>query len=58
MEQGSEGGIYIRDNATLEQREILDVLAVENIGGLLMKKVYGIKYVKVDIAGRWHKCPF
>ena len=26
MEQGSEGGIYISDNATPEQREILDVL--------------------------------
>jgi hypothetical protein len=30
-------------------REILDVLAVETIDGLLMKKVFGIKYVKVDI---------
>jgi hypothetical protein len=49
MEMGSEGGIYISDNATPEQREILDVLAVESIGGLLMKKVFGIKYVKVDI---------
>ena len=49
LEMGSEGGIYISDNATPEQREILDVLAVETIGGLLMKKVFGIKYVKVDI---------
>jgi len=49
LEMGSEGGIYISDNATPEQREILDVLAVETIGGILMKKVFGIKYVKVDI---------
>ena len=49
LEKGSEGGIYISDNATPEQRKILDVLAVESIGGLLMKKVFGIKYVKVDI---------
>jgi len=49
LEMGSEGGIYISDNATPKQRKILDVLAVETIGGLLMKKVFGIKYVKVDI---------
>jgi hypothetical protein len=46
---GSEGGIYISDNATTEQRNILDTLAVENIGGFLMKKVFGVKYVKIDI---------
>jgi hypothetical protein len=49
LEIGSEGGIYISDNATPAQREILDVLALKAIGGVLMKKVFGIKYVKVDI---------
>jgi len=49
MELGSEGGIYISDNATREQREILDTLVVKSIGGLFMRKVFGIKYVKVDV---------
>ena len=46
---GSEGGIYISDNATPEQREVLDTLVVQSIGGFLMKKVFGVKYVKMDI---------
>ncbi len=46
---GSEGGIYISDNATPEQREILDVLVVNSIGAAIMKKVFGVKYVKIDI---------
>jgi len=49
LERGSEGGIYISDNATTDQREILDVLARNAIGGVLMKKVFGIKYVNVEI---------
>ncbi len=49
MNLGSEGAIYISDNATPNQREILDTLAVESLGGVLMKKVYGVKYVKMDI---------
>ncbi len=46
---GSEGAIYISDNATSAQREILDTLALESIGGFLMKKVFGVKYVKAEI---------
>lgn len=49
MEKGSEGAIYISGNATPEQRAILDTLAVEALGGALMKRVLGIQYVKIDV---------
>lgn len=48
-EKGSEGAIYISDNTTPEQRGILDILTVNALGGVLMKKVLGTKYVKIDI---------
>ncbi|MCL5736165.1 MAG: hypothetical protein M1274_11350 [Actinobacteria bacterium] len=49
VEKGSEGAIYISDNATAEQRAILDSLAVEAIGGVLMKKVLGLHYVPIGV---------
>lgn len=49
IELGSEGGIYISDMATKAQRDVLDTLAVQSIGGCLMKKVFGIEYVEMDI---------
>lgn len=49
MRDGSEGGIYVSDNATAEQRKVLDTLVVNNIGAVLMKKNFGVKYVKMDI---------
>ena len=49
MEKGSEGAIYISDNATPEQRKVLDILAVNALGGAVMKKVFGVQYVKIDI---------
>jgi len=49
LEKGSEGAIYISDTATPEQREILDVLAVNALGAALMKKVLGTEYVKIDV---------
>jgi Protein of unknown function (DUF1326) len=48
-EKGSEGAIYISDTATPEQRAILDTLAVESLGGVLMKRVFGVRYVKIDV---------
>jgi len=48
-EKGSEGAIYIDDSATTEQRAILDALAVEALGGVLMKKVFGISYVPISV---------
>ncbi len=49
MEKGSEGAIYINDNATPEQRKVLDILAVNALGGAIMKKVLGVQYVKIGI---------
>ena len=51
MSEGSEGAIYIGDNATPQQRAILDTLAVQALGGALMKRVLGVKYVPIDVAG-------
>jgi hypothetical protein len=48
MEHGSEGGIYITDRATEEQRKVLDTLTTTHMGALFMKKNFGVKYVKID----------
>ena len=62
VKNGSEGGIYVSDNATEEQRNVLDTLATTNIGALFMKTVFGVKYVKIEIEetnGTLHvKMPF
>ncbi len=62
MKNGSEGGIYVSDNATEEQRKVLDTLVTTNVGALLMKKILGVKYVKIDTEetnGELHvKMPF
>jgi hypothetical protein len=50
LEKGSEGGIYVSDNATPQQREILDILAVSSLGGgSMMQRVLGLKYVKIEL---------
>jgi hypothetical protein len=49
MKDGSECGIYISDDVSPEQREVLDSLAASSIGGLLMKKNFGVKYVHIDV---------
>ena len=49
MREGSEGAIYISDKATPAQRTILDTLAVEALGGVLMKRVLGVKYVPIEV---------
>ena len=50
LEKGSEGAIYITDTATPKQREVLDILAVQSLGGGgLMQRVLGIHYVKIDV---------
>jgi hypothetical protein len=62
LERGSNGGIYIGDNATPEQREVLETFAVNNLGGVLMKKNFGIKYVTIDTKAKddtvYFKMPF
>jgi len=47
--KGSEGAIYIGDNATQAQREALDRLAVVALGGVMMKRVLGVHYVPIEI---------
>ena len=50
LEKGSEGGVYVSDRATPDQREILDTLAVRFLGGgTMMQRVLGVKYVKIDV---------
>jgi hypothetical protein len=49
-EKGSEGAVYISNNASPQQRKILDILAVNALGGVVMKKILGTQYVKIDIA--------
>jgi len=49
MRYGSEGGIYVSDNATEEQRKVLDTLVTTNIGALFMKKNFGVKYVRIEV---------
>ena len=58
MSKGSNGGIYVSENATAEQRNILDSLVVKSIGGLLMKKHFGVKYVKMEIEGEGESVHF
>jgi hypothetical protein len=48
MEKGSEGGIYVSDNATEEQRKVLETLVTTNMGAHFMKKNFGVKYVRID----------
>jgi hypothetical protein len=49
--KGSEGGIYIGAEATPKQREVLGTLAVQSLGGLLMKKNFGVRYVDIAVTG-------
>ncbi len=49
IEKGSEGAIYVSDQATPEQRKLLDSLVVNTLGGAIMKRVLGVKYIKIDI---------
>jgi hypothetical protein len=48
-EKGSEGAIYISENASLDQRAVLDTLALKALGGVLMRKVLGVHYVNMDV---------
>jgi hypothetical protein len=47
--KGSEGAIYLSASATPAQRAVLDELAVETLGGVLMKKVLGVHYVDLEV---------
>ena len=49
QEKGSEGAVYISDDTIPEQRKILNELTMGALGGVLMKKIIGTQYVKIDI---------
>ena len=49
LRNGEEVGIYISDNALPEQRKILDLIVCTGMGTITIKKIFGIKYVKMDI---------
>ena len=48
LNRGSNGGIYVSDNATPEQRKVLDIFVVSSLGAALMKKNFGVKYVDIE----------
>ena len=50
MPKGGEGGIYISDKTTEEQRKYLEPYFTNNIPkSLLIRKVLGIKYVDINL---------
>jgi hypothetical protein len=50
LTKGGEGGLYISDNATDEQKKYLEPFFSNNVpGGLLLRKVLGTRYVDINI---------
>jgi hypothetical protein len=49
VSKGSEGGIYVGSAATPAQRAVLDALVTQSIGGVLMRKNFGVKYVDIEV---------
>lgn len=49
MQTGSEAGIYVSDNATEEQRKVLEPLVSSSLGGVLVGKSFGIQYVPIEV---------
>jgi hypothetical protein len=45
-----EGAVYISDNATKEQREILQPFFMEKMEGGMWENTLGFKFVKIDIS--------
>jgi len=62
LRSGEEVGIYISDNATPPQREALEPFVRSGMGTILIQRLFGIRYVKIDIqdeGGTFHvKMPF
>jgi hypothetical protein len=49
--KGGEGGIYISNNTTEEQRKLLQPFLVNNIPGFLItKKCLGVKFVDINLS--------
>ena len=50
LTKGGEGGLYISDKTTEEQRKYLEPYFMKNIpGSIMLKKVLGIKYVNIEL---------
>jgi len=50
LTKGGEGGVYISDKATEEQRKYLEPYFVNNVpGNSLLKKILGVKYVNIEL---------
>ena len=51
MVKGGEGGVYISDKTTEEQRKYLETYFVNNVpGSVLLRKVLGVKYVNIELS--------
>ena len=48
--KGGEGGIYISDTATAEQKRVLEPFLANNVPGHLAKKCLGVKFVKINLS--------
>ncbi len=50
LTKGGEGGVYISDKTTEEQRKYLEPYFVNNVpGNSLLKKILGVKYVNIEL---------
>ena len=50
LAKGGEGGLYISNNATDEQKKYLEPFFSNNVpGGLLLRKILGTRYVDINI---------
>jgi len=50
LSKGGEGGVYISNNTTEEQRKYLEPLFINRIqDGMILKDVLGIKYVDINL---------
>ncbi|MFX0029464.1 MAG: DUF1326 domain-containing protein [Candidatus Hermodarchaeota archaeon] len=50
LTKGGEGGIYISEKTTEEQRKYLETYFAKNIpGSILLRKVLGVKYVDINL---------
>lgn len=50
MVKGGEGGLYISENATEEQRKYLEPYFVKNVfGSSILRKVLGVKYANIEL---------
>ena len=50
LAKGGEGGLYITETATEEQRKVLEPFFSNNVpGGLILRKILGTRYVDINL---------